>query len=143
MAEDVVDRVVRALGKGGPGRTRRIPLGLRGALEPALKAAASEAAEVGLPPTQGERLVARFGDDWTEAIRLVREDGRLGQPAVDGLPVLAVELELARTREMALTAEDVLVRRTRLATMDERVVRPSAGSGRDRATAPAGPAPPG
>jgi len=37
---------------------------------------------------------------------------------VSGLPVLAVEVKLARSREMALTDEDVFVRRTRLTTRD-------------------------
>jgi len=63
-------------------------------------------------------MVRRFGDDWTEALGRVRDDGSLGQPAVDGLPVLRVELDLARVREMALTDQDVLVRRTRMTTMD-------------------------
>jgi glycerol-3-phosphate dehydrogenase len=142
MAEAAVDRVARTLGKGGACRTRSIPLGMRGALRPAMEAATSEATRVGLLPEAGERLVSRFGDDWVEAIRLIRDDPRLGRPAVDGFPVLAVELELGRTREMGITAEDVLVRRTRLATMDERIGR-EGRTGRGRATAPAGPAPPG
>ena len=37
------------------------------------------------------------------------------------LPVLGVELALARSREMALTDEDVFVRRTRLTTRDASV----------------------
>jgi glycerol-3-phosphate dehydrogenase len=120
MAEEVVDRIARSLGKGGSCRTRSLPLGFRGELRPALQLAATEAAKLGLPPEAGRRLVHRFGDDWTEALRLIEGDPSLGQPAVGGFPVLNVELELARTREMAMTGEDVLVRRTRLATMDER-----------------------
>jgi glycerol-3-phosphate dehydrogenase len=42
----------------------------------------------------------------------------------DGLPVLGVEASLARSREMALTEEDIYVRRTRLATLG---LTPSAG----------------
>ena len=39
---------------------------------------------------------------------------------MDGLPVLGVEAVLARSREMAITDDDVFVRRTRLTTMDAR-----------------------
>ena len=46
-------------------------------------------------------------------------------PAVPGLPVLGVEIDLARSREMALTDDDVLVRRTRLSTMDATVRLPA------------------
>ena len=39
------------------------------------------------------------------------------QLVADGLPVLGVEVPLARSREMALTEEDIYVRRTRLSTL--------------------------
>jgi glycerol-3-phosphate dehydrogenase len=71
--------------------------------------------------------VRRYGDDWREAVRMIEADTSLGEPAVDGLPVLNVELELARSREMAITEEDVLVRRTRLATFTAKAITPSAG----------------
>ena len=46
-----------------------------------------------------------------------------------GLPVLGVEVTLARSREMALTDEDVFVRRTRLTTRDTSLgLIPSGGS---------------
>jgi len=41
-----------------------------------------------------------------------------GEPAVDGLPFLNVELELARTSEMAINGQDIVVPRTRLTTRD-------------------------
>jgi len=47
---------------------------------------------------------------------------------VDTLPVLGVEVALARSREMALTDEDVFVRRTRLTTRDASLrLTPSGG----------------
>jgi hypothetical protein len=49
---------------------------------------------------------------------------------VSTLPVLGVEVVLARSREMALTDSDVYVRRTRLTTRDARLI-PSAGSPRE------------
>jgi glycerol-3-phosphate dehydrogenase len=125
MAEELVDRVARALGTGGPCRTREIPLGLTGPLGEALERAVAQGRASGLEPRSARRLVTRFGDDWEEAIRLIREDPALGEAAVQGLPVLGVELHLARSREMALTDDDVLVRRTRLSTMDASVRLPT------------------
>jgi glycerol-3-phosphate dehydrogenase len=123
MAESLVDRIVP-----GPCLTRRIPLGLHGSFGAAAGLAAAEAARLGLPRAAGVRLVRRYGDDWRAAARLIEADPALGEPAVPGLPVLKVELELARSREMAITEDDVLVRRTRLASLGG-VVTPSALSG--------------
>lgn len=81
----------------------------------------ARARELGLPPAAGNRLVERFGDDWTEAAAAIADEASLGEPAIPGLPVLRVESIMARKRELALTEEDVLVRRTRLTTMDGRV----------------------
>jgi glycerol-3-phosphate dehydrogenase len=144
MAEDPVDRVAAGLGPRGRCLTRRIPLGLHGPAAAALRLARAETARLGLPPGSAARLVQRYGDDWREAVRLIEADPSLGEPAVGGLPVLKVELDLARRREMAITAEDVLVRRTRLTTRDASVrpgladaVTPSA----DTVTPSAGAAP--
>jgi glycerol-3-phosphate dehydrogenase len=127
MAQDLVDRVTADLGSGERCRTRDIPLGLHGSAAAAVELARDEVAGLGLPPRVAARLVQRYGDDWREAVRLIRADSSLGEPAVPGLRVLGVELALARSREMALTDEDVLVRRTRLTTRDASVrLTPSA-----------------
>ncbi len=127
MAEDLVDRVVAALGGiggvggiggAGPCRTRSIPLGLHGSPVAAVRLARAEAARLGLPPQAGARLVQRYGDDWREAVYLISKNRTFGEPVVGTLPVLGVEVALARSREMALTDEDVFVRRTRLTTRD-------------------------
>ena len=125
MAEDLVDRLARTLRPAGRCRTRRIPLGLHGSAEAAFGLAAAEAASLGLSPDAGIRLVRCYGDDWREAIRMIAADRSLGEPAVADLPVLKVELELARSREMAITGEDVFVRRTRLTSRDASVPLPS------------------
>jgi glycerol-3-phosphate dehydrogenase len=118
MAEDVVDDLCRHLGRGGRCRTAAIPLGLTRPLGAELGRATAAARQLGLDPEAGARLVARYGDDWEEALTLVREEPSLGEEAVPGLPVRRLELHLARTREMGLTEDDILERRTRLATMD-------------------------
>ena len=128
MAEDLVDRVAADLGGAGPCRTRSIPLGLHGSPAAAVQLARAEVGRLGLPPRAAARLVQRYGDDWREAARLISEDASLGEPVVSPLPVLGVELALARRREMALTDEDVFVRRTRLTTRDASLrLTPSAG----------------
>jgi glycerol-3-phosphate dehydrogenase len=112
--------VCRRLRRGGRCRTRALSLGLTGPLRPELERAADDAAALGLPPATGRRLVERYGSDWPEALAAMRDDAGLTEPAFPGLPVLRVEAHLAGRREMALTDEDVWVRRTRLATMDDR-----------------------
>ena len=123
MAEDLVDRVAAGLGDAGPCRTREIPLGLHGPAAAAVRLARDEVKRLGLPPRTAVRLVQRYGDDWPEATRLIGEDLTLGEPVADGLPVLGVEVSLARSREMALTDEDIYVRRTRLTTLGEPMTR--------------------
>lgn len=120
MAESVVDRVCWELRRGGRCRTRSIPLGLTRPIKLERRRAADAVAALGLAPGAGSRLVERYGDDWEEALALVRADPALGEPVHDDLPVLRLEAHLARTREMALTQDDVWIRRTRLATMDDR-----------------------
>ncbi len=127
MAEDVVNRAGVILGRRVPCRTATIPLGLHTELGGAFASAQTAATSLGLPSGAGRRMVERFGDDWTEAIRLIRDDPSLGERAVDGLPVLKVELELARTRDMALTDDDVVVRRTRISTMDAKAAATLSG----------------
>jgi glycerol-3-phosphate dehydrogenase len=118
VAEEVVDRVSNTLGAGGRCRTEALPLGMTRPLEAEQERAEGWARRRGLPPTAGDRLVGRYGDAWEDVAALVEDDPALAEPASSGLPVLRVELEVARRWEMALDDEDVLVRRTRLATMD-------------------------
>ena len=130
MAEDLVDRIAAAIGPAGrgPGRcqTRTLPLGLHGSVGQALTLARAQATRLTLPPGVGDRLVQRYGDDWREAIDMIDQEPSLGEPVIDGLPVLKVEAELARSREMAITSEDVFVRRTRLTTRDASARLPTA-----------------
>jgi len=125
MAEDLVDRITAAIGPARRCETRRIPLGLHGSARDAVTTARAHASRLGLRPEAGQRLVHRYGDDWREAISMIAAEPALGEPVIDGLPVLKVEVELARNREMAITDADVLVRRTRLTTRDASVRLPA------------------
>jgi glycerol-3-phosphate dehydrogenase len=113
MAEDVVDR----LAPRTRSRTRELPLGLTVPLGEALARAQAAARDLGLADDVGRRLVHRYGDDWELALARIRQDAELARPVADDAPVLEVERVLAREREMALTDDDVDVRRTRLTTL--------------------------
>jgi glycerol-3-phosphate dehydrogenase len=86
MAEEVVDRVCRALGSGGRSRTARIPLGLTRPLAEERARVAARARELGLLPAAGSRLVERFGDDWTEAAGAIADEPSLGEPRSPACP---------------------------------------------------------
>ncbi len=108
MAQDVLDRAVAARGlPAAPCRTRNLPL--IGA--PANPGSRPDPVTLGtpLPPS----LVARFG---AEAAEVIASAGctRPTDPVADGIDVIRAEFEYAVTHEGALTADDILDRRSRI-----------------------------
>jgi len=103
MAQDAVD-VVAARPGVNAGRCRTTAMPVIGA--PAR----------GTSPPHGvpARLWRRFGTEVGEIMTLAHDRPELLQPITPELPVLGVELIAAFEREGAMTAEDVLDRRTRL-----------------------------
>ena len=99
MAEDVLDRAValRCI-SAAPCRTRNLPL-----------VGATREIVGGLPPS----LVARFGAEAMEVLAGAT-CGRPAEAVADGVDVLRAEFEFAVSHEGALTAEDILDRRTRI-----------------------------
>ena len=105
MAEDAVDRIAARPGvAAGPCRTPRLPL----------VGAASARAAAGVPA----RLVRRFGAEAGEIAALAEARPWLLDPVAPGIPVLGVEIVAAAQRELALTVEDVVERRTRAGLVD-------------------------
>ena len=98
MAQDVVDRLTDA-----PCRTTSLPL-----------VGASGPVPRGVP----QRLVRRYGSEAGEVAELARDDPGLLEPVAPGVPVLGVELLWGVLAEGALTAGDLLERRTRLSLVD-------------------------
>jgi glycerol-3-phosphate dehydrogenase len=98
MAQDVVDKLTDV-----PSRTRELPL--VGAVGP-------------MPRDVPPRLVRRYGAEARDVAALAADDARLLDPIAPGLPVLGVELRWGVVAEGALTAEDLLERRTRLSLVD-------------------------
>jgi glycerol-3-phosphate dehydrogenase len=99
MAEDVLDRAVALRGiAAGPCRTRNLPL-----------VGATREVVGGVP----DSLAARFGAEAMEVLAGAT-CARPTEPVADGVDVLRAEFEFAVAHEGALTAEDILDRRTRI-----------------------------
>jgi glycerol-3-phosphate dehydrogenase len=108
MAQDVVDQLTDV-----PCRTRDLPL---------------VGASTGPCRDVPARLIRRYGGEAAQVAVLADEDPRLLEPVAPGVPVLGVELRWGVVAEGALTAEDLLERRTRLSLVDawEEASRPAA-----------------
>ena len=120
MAQDAVDQLTSL-----PCRTASLPL--VGAVGPRA---------TGVP----ERLVRRYGAEAGDVAALAAGDPSLLQPVAPGVPVLGVELAWGVRAEGALTAEDLLERRTRLSLVDAwgEAARPAAEAAVARELSPAG-----
>ena len=118
MAQDVMDRV-----DAREGRKKRHPtlnLRLRGAKNPtgAREELASRAASYQLSPATIAHLLKTYGDAAPELLDLIEADATLATALVSDLPYVAAEVVYACRQEMALTLEDALARRTRIALED-------------------------
>ncbi len=105
MAEDVVDRAVALRGlPATPCRTRNLPL---------VGAPANPVSTLRTAHDLPSSLVARYG---AEAPNVIARAGcaRPTEPVADGIDVIRAEFEYAVTHEGALSAEDILDRRTRI-----------------------------
>ena len=103
------DLDLRALG--------RAPFPLPGAADPD---AVAERLQREFPSlaAAGARHLARFhGSDAFDVLAPAREDARLLEPLAPGAPEVAAQVPWARKREWALTADDVMARRTTLASL--------------------------
>jgi len=105
MAEDVLDRTVAARGlRAGPCRTRHLPL---------VGAPDNPGPRVGVTGALPSSLVARYGAEAANVVASAK-CARPTDPISDGIDVLRAEFEYAVTHEGALTADDILDRRTRI-----------------------------
>jgi glycerol-3-phosphate dehydrogenase len=106
MAEDVLDRAIAVRGlAAGPCRTRDLPL---------VGAEPSGRTPAGLPSS----LVARFGAEAPDVLAGAT-CARPTDPVTDGIDVTRAEFEFAVTHEGALSAADILDRRTRIGLVAE------------------------
>lgn len=108
MARDAVDRAVRGLGRDvPPSRTQDVPLlGAVDDLPPAPPELSGE---------QARRLVKRHGSEAGRLFQLITGDPRLAAPLPGAESYPAAEAVYACTHQGALTLDDILARRTRIA----------------------------
>ena len=120
MARDLIDAAARDLAAGAapgrpipPSRTEQVPLA--GAAGYAARWAGRQriAADSGLPVSQVERLLGRYGADIDELLALLAGRPALGQPVPGSGGYLGAEVVFACSHEGALRLDDVLARRTR------------------------------
>jgi glycerol-3-phosphate dehydrogenase len=114
MARDAVDAILGAEAKGRPSGTANLPIigaASRTALDALVARLATEAA---VGEEAARSLVDRHGTDAADVIALGREHD-LVRPLVDGHPFLEAEVAWAAEREMALSLDDLMARRIRLA----------------------------
>jgi glycerol-3-phosphate dehydrogenase len=114
MAEDVMNA---ATGRraGTPSRTRTLPLIGAAELRQALPDLRDRARRLRLPRRTWLHLIRTYGTETARVCDLVAERPSLGTPLVEGCPHIGAEVVIAARHEMAVTLEDVLLRRTRLA----------------------------
>jgi glycerol-3-phosphate dehydrogenase len=124
IAAEVVDRVARSLvrtAEGRPiGRSRTADLPLPGGSTPpeTLAAAAARSNGHGVARDVIDHLAGRYGGRLDAVLGVVAKDRALGAPVIPAQPDPRAEVIAAVESELALTLEDVLRRRTRLALVD-------------------------
>lgn len=108
IAEEVADRVARALGAAGRGDTERALLPGAGA------PIGDRAAALGLPPPVIANLTTVYGSIGAAVLDLVASDPSLAEPLCPHEPTIAAELAYVIRDEWAVTLGDALLRRTGL-----------------------------
>ena len=73
------------------------------------------AAQYGLDEKSVIHLLNRYGSLISEVLDLIVEDKKLAKPLTEGLPYLKAEIVYAASHEGAMSVDDVISRRTRLA----------------------------
>jgi glycerol-3-phosphate dehydrogenase len=115
MAAQTVDAALgRAAARARPSQTAELPLLGAAPLDDLGRLAARLTAEAGLDAVRADRLVARHGTEAADVVRLGRELDLL-RPLGPDIAHLEVEVVRAVRDESALSLDDVLSRRTRLA----------------------------
>ncbi|HEV7591394.1 MAG TPA: glycerol-3-phosphate dehydrogenase [Longimicrobium sp.] len=121
MAEQVVDRAAKRLKaahgvESGISPTEHLPLpgappGPWQAFDQKIRA---DALALGLDDDAGYHLARAYGEDAEEVLAAVRADPAQGARIAEGFPYVWAEVPHAVRREMALTLDDLLIRRMHL-----------------------------
>ena len=114
MARDAVGAILGDEARTRPSGTANLPI-IGAAARSGLDALAARlATEAGIGEEAARSLVDRHGTEAADVLALGREHD-LVRPLVDGHPYLEAEVAWAAEREMALSLDDLLARRIRLA----------------------------
>jgi glycerol-3-phosphate dehydrogenase len=121
LAAALGDQVMRTLGRSGPGRSDRIALDGTDDEISHVEARAwldvsGEAAASGLRPETLETLVTTYGRGWSRVIDLAGKVASGTEPLCPSNPDVVAELHRAVQDEMAVSLQDVLLRRTGIGT---------------------------
>jgi glycerol-3-phosphate dehydrogenase len=114
MAADAVDAVLGDDAKSRPTGTAELPITGSAARSELDALAARLATEQAIGEEAARSLVDRHGTESADVIALGREHDLL-RPLVDGHPFLEAEVAWAADRELAISLDDILARRIRLA----------------------------
>ncbi len=113
MAEDTISAVQKSLGRAAtPGVTLDHPLDGSAGYTPEYWQ--SLVREYKLPEQTAKHLSQKFGTNATKVLRLAQDDPTLAEPIISGFAPLRAEVAYCARNEMAITIEDVLMRRTGL-----------------------------
>ena len=121
LAAELGDQVVRTLGRSAPGRSARVALDGTDEEVSRVEARAwldvsGETAATGLSAQTLETLVTTYGRGWTRVIDLAGKVAGGTDPLCPSNPDVVAELHRAVQDEMAVSLQDVLLRRTGIGT---------------------------
>jgi glycerol-3-phosphate dehydrogenase len=113
MAEDTINAVQKSLGRPAtPGAT--VNHELDGSKNYTAEYWRALVSEYGISDPSAKHLSQKFGTNATRVMELTKTDPGLGAPLVAGFAPLRAEVAYCARHEMAMTIEDVLMRRTGL-----------------------------
>jgi glycerol-3-phosphate dehydrogenase len=121
LAAQLGDQVMRTLGRSGPGRSDRVALDGTDDEVARVEAHAwldvsGEAAATGLRPETLETLVTTYGRGWSRVIDLAGKVASGTEALCPSNPDVVAQLHRAVQDEMAVSLQDVLLRRTGIGT---------------------------
>ncbi len=124
MAQSIVDRVMRRLGRWKPCRTRIYRLlGTPSGVWADFEQQAIHRASSLVPVDTARHLVRRYGQRVGELLCLLHRNPELAQRIVDSEPDIRAEVVFQREQEMACRVEDFILRRTRLGLFQPRLLQ--------------------
>jgi glycerol-3-phosphate dehydrogenase len=116
MGKDAIDMAVTDLRRiVNPSCTEKLPLVGADGYYALAQQSAQIAEQYGIDEKSVIHLLNRYGSLISEVLELIAADKKLAKPLADGLPYLTAEIVYAASHEGAMSVDDVISRRTRLA----------------------------